>query len=388
MEQTLREFVTAAQNAHIASPAFSAVQTVEAGDVRMTASVAIDRSFVSVEYQSYADPFSKLQESLLGNIEYTAEDMPNLRATYDGKTTWVYDRSREIAVRYSGWLIPSPFASLRTLGELRFLAQLTSDFLFAEGPRESLHGRQGREVRLKPRTSLQPQLLRELRFPFRKASILFDIETYFPLRIVAHPAPGSSWSMLLPPNVPLVLTYRDVHHNPPEARLRYVPLANTRQFIGQTMSTTEVADFWPSPLPLDAFHELGYRVDGDRAHTIWDSASSQGQVTIEFVATAKASDQADASDEPPRLILRVSNYLLHNLGRRKATISGYGNVHEVDGQRVRILNRSSLTTEGNAIPGLPSICEAFWETDGFFWFLLGEQLDESSLLQIVLPLIK
>ncbi|MBN1858979.1 hypothetical protein JW848_07225 [Candidatus Bipolaricaulota bacterium] len=388
MEQSLREFVIAAQSAYIAGSGFSAVQTVEAGDTRMTASVSVDHPFVSVEYQSYADPFSKLQELLLGNVEYSADDIPNLRAVYDGKTTWIHDRSRDIAVRHAGWHVPSPFPSLRTLGELRFLTQLTSDFLFAEGTPESLHGRQGREVHLKPRFPSESQLLRELRFPFRKASILFDAETYFPLRIVAHPAEGSSWTMLLPPDSPVVLTYRDVHRNPPEARLRYVPSEDTRQFIARTVSIADVAELWPVPLPLDALRELGYHVPGERAHVVWDSAAGQGQVTLEFQAAPDVSPQSDAPDEPARLILRASNFLLHNLGRRKANISEHGIVHEIRSHRVRILDRSSLATNGNDVPGLPEIREAFWETDGLFWFLLGERLDESSLLEILSPLIE
>lgn len=387
MELSLREFVTAAQDAYTAAPDFSALQTVEAGDVRITASVAVGGPFVSVEYKAYTDPFSRLQEILLGNLEYSADDMPNLRAAYDGKDTWIHDRSRGLAVRHPGWFVPSPFPSVRTLGELRFLAQITSDFLVAEGTPDTVGGRQGREVRLKPRLPLQSQLLRELRFPFRKARILFDVETYFPLRIVAHPADSPSWAMLLPPSAPLVMTYRDVQRNPPQARLRYAPSDDTRQFVGRLLNTADATDLWPSALPFDALEASGYRVDEDRVHLVWDETSSQGQITVEFVAAPGSPDLEDPQDEPSRLVLRVANYLLHNLGKRKASISTHGDEHEILSRRVRVLDRSALATEGTSVPGLPRISEAFWEMDGFFWFLLGERMDDSSLLQIVSALV-
>ena len=89
MEPSLREFMIAVQDAYMDTSGFSAIQTVEAGEIRMTASVAVRGRFVSVEYASYADPFSKLQELLLGSVTHSAEDMPNLRAAYDGSGTWI-----------------------------------------------------------------------------------------------------------------------------------------------------------------------------------------------------------------------------------------------------------------------------------------------------------
>ena len=387
MEETLREFVIAVQNAYIASPSFSAMQTVEAGDIRLSASVAVRSPFVSVEYQSYADPFSNLQEMLLGGVEYSPEELPNLRATFDGKSTWIHDRGRALAIRHPGWHLPSPFPSLRTLGELRFLGQITSDFLVGEGAPDTLHGRHGREVRLKPRHPSQSQLLRELHFPFRKAHILFDVESRFPLRMTIYPDERSSWAMLLPPDTPLVITYRDILRNPPEARVRYTPSEDTRRFVGREMSPTDAVALCPFDLPLDALTEQGHRVNEGHVAAVWDDAASQGEVAIEFKAAPAPSNSAEPSDARARLVLRVSNYLLHNLGRRKAFLSSQGTQQLIHGHHVRILDRSALVKEGKPIPGLPVISEAFWEKDGSFWFLLGEGLDASELLQIVSPLL-
>ena len=389
MEPSLREFMIAVQDAYMDTSGFSAIQTVEAGEIRMTASVAVRGRFVSVEYASYADPFSKLQELLLGSVTYSAEDMPNLRAAYDGSGTWIHDRSRGLAVRHSGWFVPSPFPSLRVLGELRFLAQMTSDFLVADGTPQTLNGRQGREIRLKPRAPFQSQFLRELHFPFRKVRILFDTETYFPLRISATPSDGSPLAMLLPPQTPLVLSYRDVRRDPPEAQLRYTPSDDDRSFTQQILTLTEALALWPSDLPTDTLSNLAYDVDPDHVDVIWDNALSQGQITLNFRCTSAPPEASeDTSDEAPRLILRVANYLLHSLGRSKADISSYGSEHSVGGQPVRVLDRSSLASSGHAVPGLPHISEAFWEAGGMFWFLLGERLDEPSLLQLVASLIE
>ena len=389
MEPSLREFVIAVQDAYMGASGFSAIQTVEAGEIRMTASVAVRGRFVSVEYTSYADPFSKLQELLLGSGAYSAEDMPNLRATYDGSGTWIHDRSRGLAVRHSGWFVPSPFPSLRVLGELRFLAQMTSDFLVADGSSQTLNGREGREIRLKPRVPFQSQFLRELHFPFRKVRILFDAETYFPLRISATPSEGSPLAMLLPPETPLVLSYRDVRRDPPDAKLHYTPSDDVRSFAQRILPLTEALALWPSDLPIDTLSGLAYDVDPDHVDVIWDDASSQGQITLTFTRTSSSGEpDEDTSAEPSRLILRVASYLLHGLGRSKADISTHGSEHTVGNQLVRVLDRSSLASAGHAVPGLPQICEAFWEANGLFWFLLGERLDELSLLQLVTALIK
>ncbi len=389
MEQSLREFVVAVQDAYMKSSGFSAIQTIEAGDIRVTASVAVNGPLVSIDYTAYADPFSKLQELLLGSVAYSQEDVPNLRAAYDGRGTWIHDRSRGLAVRHPGWFVPSPFPSLRVLGELRFLSQMTSDFLVADGTSQTLNGREGREIRLKPRVPFQSQFLRELRFPFRTARILFDTETYFPLRISAIPYKSSPLAMLLPPKAPLVLSYRDVRRDPPDALLRYTPSDDVRRFIERVLTLTEALDLWPCELPIDTLSRLAYSADADHVNVIWNDASSQGQIALEFNGSpASPESSADIPEKPPRIILHVANYLLHNLGRKKADIASHGSEHTLNGRPVRILDRSSLAAGGNAVPGLPRICEAFWEVDGMFWFLLSERLDEPSLLQLVTPLIE
>ena len=379
MTPSVAEFARLVSAASAVRAGFEATQVIESGRLRIEAVVRCPglRS-IHVEYKTYQNPWTDLEESLSGQAEFIGDDLCGFSFHCEGQITWIYDPSTNVALRKLGTQLFEPIPGLATLGELSFLDTLTQDFLLRDMGDESFNERQVRRISLKPKQSYRSQLLSAVSFPIRKATIDFDTETLFPLRISFVPSSGSPAASIVGPNATIQISYKDVRIlETTQSALPFAPPPDTRMFKESRVSVDDLANLLPFPAPLAVLSHHGFEeADGSVLVSI-DAENERAYATAQFSA-ANASSRDDAPS--PRLALTLGNYISRNMARRRTTFSEMGKPSSQDSLPLKLLDRSEQWEQ--LLPGVDTQhapVEAFFEKDGVFWFLAGTGMDLDSI---------
>jgi len=357
---------------------FTATQIITAGAIHAEARVRYKRpGMITVEYHSYQDPLTEFEERYTGGAEFIADELIGMQFIHNGQSTWIYDTKNNVAIRKPGRVLYSPLRGENAIAEIGFLRSLTRDFLLRDKGEEAVFGRSARLLGLKPKTRRRTLLLKEELFPVKRATVAFDQETLFPLRIVFYPAAGSALFYLVGPSTPITIEYKDILLNTvDEARFTFTPPEGTRVFTEEILTQEALSEKVPFALPLAALKErAGYELYGGRATVTLNEKNDRTYVHLALVPSAAEGDKNESA-----LSLRVGNYLSLNMNRRRALIAENGEPLSLGEVEARFLNRGEML-KGDLPAGMErSIMEISWEHDGVYWFLLGDGLEKEALI--------
>jgi len=379
MIPSVAEFARLVSSASTARAGFEATQVIESGGLRIEAAIRrTNPRSIHVEYKTYQSPWNELEEALSGHVEYIGDEICGLGFHGDGQAMWVYDPSTDTAIRKLGIQLFEPIPGLTTLGELSFLDTLTQDFLLRDMGDELFDERPVRRVILKPKQAYRSQLLSAVSFPIRKATIDFDTETLFPLRISFVPSSGSPAASIVGSDATIRISYKDVRLiETAEPVSPFEPPADTRIFEESRTTVEDFAMLLPFPAPLAPLSDHGFETAKGSVLLSIDAENKRAYATAQFSATS-ASSEEDAPS--PRLTLTLGNYISRNMARRRATLSEMGKPPTQDALPMKLLDRRELWEQ--RLPGIDTQyapVEAFFEKDGVFWFLSGTGMDLDAI---------
>jgi len=323
-------------------------------------------------------PLVELEAKLTGNVEFAADDLLTLSIHYDGRTTWLHDAATDTAVAKPYRTLMEPLPGVSVVGELGFLRDLAHEFLLREEDEETVADRRSRVIGLKPKNAHVAQLLKSTSFPIRKATIAFDAESHFPLRIRVFPASGTSLHALVGSGNHVEVSYHDVLQEPAEELAAFAPPEGARVFREETLPVTELIEQAPFSIPLEPYQAEEFSATARGILTLEDAGDrAHGTLLLE-------GQPAEDGSEPPLLTLRFGNYLARDMARRNATLSELGEELEIAGETARLLNRRPLWEE--AVPGVDpdkAPLEISWQQEGVYWFAIAHGVDEESLRRMV-----
>jgi len=359
---------------------FRATQVVAAGPIEAEALLRVHGRSISVDYRRYVSPLLDLEAQLTGNVEYDVAELLELSLYYDGRGTWLQDSARNTLTFKSYRALMEPLPGVSVLGELDFLRDLPHDFLLREESEETIGNRTARVIGLKPRTGLNPSLFRTVSFPLQRASVAFDAETLFPLRIRAAPAPGTSLRALTGAGGFIEILYQDVAEPSVDKPPAFSPPEDAHVFREETLPLDELVARAPFTIPLELYRSSDFAATERGTLTI-DDAGQRAHGSLLLEGTSKT----DAA-ERPLLTLRFGNYLARDMARRNVALSENGRPVEIAGREAKLLDRRTLWETG--APGADTAhapIEIAWQRDGIYWFAIGHQLNEEMLLDVVEP---
>lgn len=379
MTLSVGEFARLASVATSAREGFEATQVVESSGLRIEAVV---RRFglrsIHVEYKVYQNPWTELEETLSGQVEFIGDELCGFGLHYDGQGTWVYDPAANTAIRKIGCQLFEPIPGLATLGELSFLDTLTLDFLLRDMGEESIDERTVRRITLKPKQAYRSQLLSAKTFPIRTATISFDTETYFPMLISFVPSSDSPAASIAGSDAAIRVSYKDVRILDSEGALTpFTPPADARVFEESRVPVSDLADSVPFAIQLAPLVDRGFDLERWPALLTIDTANERGFATAHL---SLASDSSEDAAPSTRLALCIGNYMSRNMARRRATFSELGEPSAQGSPSVKLVNRTALWEE--RLPGIDTQhapVEAFFEKDGVFWFLSGTGMEPDAM---------
>jgi len=384
------ESVTALVRAAVAAyedvKSFEATVRVRAERATVEAHVrAMKPDCLTIAYRTYEDPFATFDQEVTGSAEFSPEELVGIELISDGRQTWVIDRVGEIALRKRGWVVYEPLPGLRALGELGFMPTLVRDFLMRDEGETVVAGRPARGVGLKPKTGHRSLLLREVAFPMRKASVAFDNETLFPLRITASPSDASPLIYWLGPSASITVEYEGVRLNQvSEERFSYEPQEGIRVFREEILTGEELMTRLPFEIGLAALLDAGgYRLYGGRG--LLTSADSGDRAYAKLVLTRRAGEEETAGERV--VTLRIGNYLSRNMSRRRAFLAENGEGVELHGLDGRIVDRGARVKERLSGGVNRALVEIGWERDGIYGFMAGEGIESEDLRVLVATLL-
>lgn len=361
---------------------FEATETVEAGAIRVGARIVVHRpDRLAVEYQNYTSPLLELEEHLTGDNEYTADELIGLSLHFDGQRTWIYDASTGVCVVKSARSLFEPLVETPVLGEIDYLRDLPHDYLLRDAGEETLDGRVARVLSLKPKRQRHTHAFKRITFLARKATVAFDDETLFPLRLSFSPGPTSQIHRLLGPEGVVTVRYSGVRFAS-GAPASFAPPEGTRVFHEEWLETGELAERLPFPLSLDSLHEAGYEsIDG---HALLTEDAEHER------AYCAATFYRENDDRPTWLVtLCAGNYLNRSMSRRRVVLAEGGEELTIGKQAARFLDRRALWEEhASGIDPSQAPREISWEADGVFWFLTGVNTERQDLVQLASDLIE
>ena len=323
---------------------------------------------------------TELEERLTGNVEYTSQELVGPSFHFNGRGTWIYDAATQVAVWKPYRALMEPVPGISTFGELEFLRDLTRDFLIREQEDVSSDRPSTRVLVLKPKTQVRHHLLKSITFAIHKATVTFDQETLFPVRIRVVPIPGSLAHTITGETGSILIEYNNVRLiGEDETSPPFFPPESARVFREESLPAAKIIQRVPFPLSVRPFVERGYEpVDQQNALTI-DEANGRAYATL--MLTPKTEEERAAASY---MVLRVGNYLSRNMARRRVTLSEKGEEHPIHGHPARYLDRRSLWNEHLPEAEASHAPEEWtWEHEGVFWFLAGFGVGEQKLRGIV-----
>ena len=376
-------FARAVVDASMNLSGFEATETVEAGPIRVVARIRCHRpDRRAVEYETYIHPLLELEEKLTGDAEYTPEDLAGLSLHYDGQRTWLYDASTGVCIVKPSRSLFEPLPDMPVLGEIEYLRDLPHDFLLRELGTETLDGRDVRVLSLKPKRLHRTHAFKAITFLARRASVTFDEETLFPLRLSFSLTPSSQTHRMLGPNGTVTIRYSGVRlaSDPPPP---FAPPEGTRVFREDWVPIDELTKRLPFPLSLRPFDKEEFVAIDGHALLAEDAEHGRAYCTAAFLRRGESETEATAL-----VTLRAGNYLSRNMARRRSSAAEDGVNLAIGGQDARFLDRRKLWEEHAAgIDSAAAPCELSWERDGIFWFLIGVNAERSVLERIASGLI-
>ncbi len=380
MAQSATELARSAMSAYQALESFEATQRISAGSISAEAHVRFKKpGQITVEYRTYQDPLSELEEKLTGGAEFAPDDLIGMQVVYDGRGTWLYDSGDDVAVYKEGKSLQEPLPGTEAVAEVGFLRGLTRDFLLRDEGEETVAGRRAHCLGLKPKRYHRSLLLKEEGFPLEKATLALDAETFFPLRITYTPSRGSALSYLVGQSTSITIEYSGVRLGEiNRGRFSFSPPQGTRVFREEMVSADALAEEIPFGLHLDVLQGDGkYVVYGNRAVVTATEEKDRAHALLTLLPGRKGGDEESPSH---MLSLRVGNYLSPNMSRRRALLAENGEEVPLDDLAGRFLDRVGLL--GDQFPEATArrIMEIGWEQEGLFWFLLGEELEKEALI--------
>ncbi len=382
-ERGVPAFARAAVEACRDLTGFEATETVEAGSIRAAARIAFHRpDRLAVEYQTYTSPLLELEERLTGDVEYTADELIGLSLHTDGEQTWIYDASTGVCVVKASRALFEPLVETPVLGEIDYLRDLPHDYLLRDLGPETIDDRAARVLSLKPKRRHRTHAFKRITFLARKATVAFDDETLFPVRLRFSPAPASQLRRLLGPDGAVTVRYSDVRLDP-DAPSPFAPPEGTRVFHEDWLATSKLAERLPFPLSLDPLLEAGYESIDGHALLTEDAEHERAYCAATFFR------RGEDDDRPTELAtLRAGNYLNRDMARRRVLTAEAGEELTIGDQAARFLDRRTLWEEhASGIDPSQAPRELSWEADGVFWFLTGVNVERPALTQLASDLI-
>ena len=381
MTHTPTELARNAMSAYASLKEFTATQKIAAGPICAEARVRFQRpNKVTVEYRDYQNPLVEFEEELAGGAEFLTDELIGMSLIYDGHVTWLHDVKNDVAICKPGRALYAPLPGTMVIAELGFLEALTHDFLLRDEGEEEIGGRKGRRLGLKPKVAHRSSLLKEEVFPVKRASLVLDAETFFPLKITFAPIHPSTLSYLLGPKTAVEIEYTDVRLGEVKEKVfAFTPPEGTRVFREQTVSGETLNETLPFRIPLDKLEEQAkLRLYGNRATVTVSEVQDRAYALLGLVPSGDKTDDEDSY----ALSLRVGNYLSLNMNRRRAALSEQGEEITLEGFSARLHDRGKVLKE--KVPQAPerSVLEIGWEREGVHWFLLGENLQKELLIEI------
>jgi len=354
---------------------FTATETIRGRAFDIEARVRFSRpERIAVEYSTYRDPIAELDDALTAAREFTGEELIGMTISYDGRQTWIYDAKMNLAIRKQWRALFEPLPGFNAIGEIGFLEWLIRGFLLRDRGEGEVGGRSARMISVKPKRPYRSQLLTSVSFPIEQATVAFDLETHFPLRITFFPSRGSALFPLLGPNGAITIEYTDLRlEDLDPATFTFSPPEGARVFVEEPIDRDGPTARLPFSLTIDPVLERRFRLlEGGTAAV--DEKNRKGYCTIVFTR--------EEDGQTPVLTLRAGNYLSRNMSRRRGILSEKGEEVELADHPARLLDRRSLW-EGE-LQGSEShpLYEVGWERDGLFLFLIGDGIDREELISL------
>ena len=382
-EQPIPVFARTVVEAYRKLSGFEATETVEAGSIRVVARIGFHPpDNLAVEYQTYVNPLLELEERLTGDAEYSAEELVGLSLHFDGQRTWLYDATTGVCVVKAFRSLFEPLPELPVLGEIEYARDLPHDYLLRDLGTETIDGRTARVVSMKPKHAHRTHAFKMVAFLTRKASVAFDEETLFPVRLSFSPSPSSHTCQLLGPDGRVTIHYSGVRLTPDGAP-PFSPPEGTRVFHEESLAIDELPARLPFSLSLDPLREAEYTAIDGRALLAEDAEHDRAYCTATFIRREESEEQ-----NTRYVTLRAGNYVSRNMARRRVAIAEAGEELAIGSQAVRFLDRREVWEEH--APGIDpgeAPRELSWERDGVFWFLTGLNIERSVLTQLGSDLI-
>ena len=367
---------------------FTATQAIQSGPLSVEAAIrqsSSGRRSLRVEYATYQNPWTELEETLTGQLEFTGDELCGLVLHRQGQTTWVHDLATDVAIQKLGSTVFEPIPGLATLGELSFLHTLARDFLLRDLGEHDMAGQRVRRFGLKPKQPYRSHLLSTTTFPIRHATIDFHTETYFPIAVTLVPSSTSPAASIVGPDASIHVSYKDVRLlESADLVLSFAPPPDTRIFKESRVPVLDLAEILPFSTPLLILSNHGFVVGDSSVLLSLDADNEKAFATATF-----SSSQPSTSDEDvePRLIITFGNYVSRNMARRRATFSEHGTPATQETCPARLLDRRILWEERfSALDTKFAPVEAFFEKEGVFWFLSGTGMDLDAIQTIAAAL--
>ncbi len=377
-ERPIAEFAKDVADACRKLTGFRAIQTIEAGPIRLVAQVGRHRpDRLDVDVESYDNPLLELEERLTGDTEFTPEEIVRLSVHSDGRRTWLYDASSGVClVRPLGATI-EPLPEFPLLGEVDYLRELPHDYLLRDGGLETIEGRETRSLTLKPKRAVRGHAFKRVAFLADKATVAFERETLFPIRLQFRPASTTQSHPLVGPDGTITVSYRSVRlaSEPPSP---FEPPKGTRLFEEQIVPIGELGERSPFAASFAALDAAGYTPIDGRARLAEDRERGRGYVVMTYIRHPENGDGTESI-----VTVRVGNYLSRNMARRRSAQAEHGEAITLAGRDARLLDRRSLWEEhASGLDPSHAPCELGWQTEGVFWFLIGLNLDRDTLTDL------
>jgi hypothetical protein len=384
MSTHLTSFAQTVQSRWKQRTGFRAIQTVQAGEIQMEASIRCTGSrFLQVEYRKLETPWAELESTLSSLLELTSEELLEMSFHHDGYYTWRFDPSTQVVLRKTGRQLFEPIPGTALLGDLAFLERLTHDYLLRDLGEGTRDRRSTRRIGLKPKVSHRVGLLSTTTFPLQKATVEFDTQTMFPVAISWTPAPDAPAAQVLRPGVPVRISYREVELLDNDGSFpRYSPPSDARVFEERSVRLDDLASAAPFSLSLASLERRGITARNGNVRLSLDRDHGRAFVVAHLMLTSNAPE----NDEPIQLDLCVGNFVSRRMARWRVSLSEKGQDDAAE-SGLRLYDRRPLWEE--RLPGVDlsmAPVEAFYQHDDVFWFLsaTGLSLDEMESLAVSL----
>jgi len=388
MSKSAVELAQAAMSAYEELDSFEVTQKINAGKISVEAHIRYKKpGKMTVEYRTYQDPLSEFEERLAGGVEFVGSELIGMQLIYDGHGTWIYDAGNNVALHKPGKKLYSPLRGSSSLGEVGFLRGLTRDFLLRDEKAQAIAGRNAHRIGLKPKVSHRSFLLKEESFPIKRATLVLDAETSFPLKISYYPTQLSPTAYLVAPGTPIVIEYVNPQLNKvDDQRFSFTPPEGTRVFREQVVGKDRLGELLPFDLTSEVLEgDEKYELYNDRAMLTINEEEDRGYALLTLVPRQENEEE---ERESAVLSLCVGNYLSRNMNRRRAFLSEEGEKLTLGKVTAQFLDRGALVEDQLPAGMKREIMELGWKKGETYWFLLAEELDKESLVKYAKALAK